>query len=360
MPVTEQVASGWTLGELDRRVSRADARAERDLTSAISDFLLPDEARLDDRTRHRLGEQLRAVIGAVEAAVRRHGARLLADRGAPDRAEALLTARTDVVGRLLHGGLLRDAEMMGEFIARVRQDQLAASLPTAPVVPDEPSLVVRLAAAPDAVVARAAAALLVADNRRRDATERAGASGSELPAELHHRLVWWVAAAIRSPTDHETDRAIAEAALRAVAAHDEGERADAVAMRLAIAVAASPRELPDLLVEALGDRRVGLFTALLAHAAGLPHEAARAITLDPAGDRLWLALRAVSLDRATIATIALALSDADPVRDIDAFADQLDAIVAIDPAPARAALLPLTLPADYRSAIRALGRSEAR
>ncbi|RZM03304.1 MAG: DUF2336 domain-containing protein, partial [Sphingomonas sp.] len=185
-------------------------------------------------------------------------------------------------------------------------------------------------------------------------------NGGELPAELHHRLVWWVAAAIRDPRDHDTDRAIAEAALRAIAAHDEGERADAVAMRLAAAIAPNPRELPDLLVEALADRRVGLFTALLAHAAGLPHEAARAVTLEPGGDRLWLALRAVSLDRATIARVALALAEAEPARDIDAFADQLDAIAAIDPVAARAALLPLTLHADYRAAIRALARSEDR
>ena len=359
MPAVEH-ERGWTPDLLSARAARADARAEHDLSAAIKDFLLPDEARLDDRTRHALGELVRGTIGAVEVAVRRHAARLLAERGAADRAEALLTARVDVAGRLIHAGLLRDPDMMGELLARVRQDLLASGLPLATGGGDEPSLVVRLAAAPDAVVARAAAALLVADNRRRDAAERAAANGGELPAELHHRLVWWVAAAIREPTDHDIDRAIAEAALRAVAAHDEGERADAVAMRLAAAIAPNARELPDLLVEALGDRRVGLFTALLAQASGLPHEAARAITLEPAGDRLWLSLRAVALDRATIARIALALSEAEPARDIEAFADQLDAIVAIDPLAARAALLPMTLHADYRAAIRALVRSDAR
>lgn len=360
MAADECERGGWAPDRLNARAARADARADRDLTAAVTDFLLPDEARLDDRTRHALGALVRGTIGAVEAAVRRHAARLLAERGAPERAEALLTARADVTARLLHAGLLRDPEMMGELLARVRQDGLAAALPLAPAVADEPSLVVRLAGAPDAVVARAAAALLVADNRRRDAAERAAESGGELPAELHHRLVWWVAAAIRDPHDHDTDRAIAEAALRAIAAHDEGERADAVAMRLAAAIAPNPRELPDLLVEALADRRVGLFTALVAHAAGLPHEAARAVTLEPGGDRLWLALRAIALDRATIARIALALAEAEPARDIEGFADQLDAIVAIDPVAARAALLPLTLDADYRAAIRALARSEGR
>ncbi|SFP64364.1 DUF2336 domain-containing protein [Sphingomonas rubra] len=359
MVADEHERDRWAPERLSDRAARADARADRDLAAAATDFLLPDEARLNDRTRHGMAALVRGTIDAVETAVRHHAARLLAERGATERAEALLRGRTDVTARLLRGGLLRDPDMMAELLARVRQDGLAAALPPAPAVADQPSLVVRLAAAPDAVVARAAAALLVADNRRRDAAERAAESGGELPAELHHRLVWWVAAAIRDPHDHGTDLAIAEAALRAVAAHDEDERADAVAMRLAAAIAPNPRELPDLLVEALADRRVGLFTALVAHAAGLPHEAVRAVTLEPGGDRLWLALRAIALDRATIARIALALAEADPTRDIDAFADQLDAIMAVDPVAARAALLPLTLHADYRAAIRALARSEA-
>lgn len=364
MAPEEQERGGWTPDRLHARAARADARAHRDLASAATDFLLPDEARLDDRTRHALRSLVRGTIGAVEAAVRRHAARLLAERGVPERAEALLAGRIDVTGRLLRAGLLRDPEMMGELLARVRQDGLAAALPPVPAAADEPSLVVRLTAAPDAVVARAAAALLVADNRRRDAAERAVESGGELPAELHHRLVWWVAAAIRDShdpdPDYDTDRAIAEAALRAIAAHDEGERADAVAMRLAAAIAPNPRELPDLLVEALADRRVGLFTALVAHAGGLPHEAARVVTLEPGGDRLWLALRAIALDRATIARIALTLAEAEPARNIEQFADQLDVIAAIDPVAARSALLPLTLHADYRAAIRALARSEGR
>ena len=362
MAADECERGGWAPDQLTARAARADVRADHRLTAAVTDFLLPDEVRLSDRTRHALGALVRGTIGAVEAAVRRYAARLLAERGAPERAEALLTAPADVTARLLHAGLLRDPEMMGELLARVRQDGLAAALPLAPAIADEPSFVVRLAGAPDAVVARAAAALLVADNRRRDAAERGVESGSELPAKLHHRLIWWVAAAIRDPHnhDHDTDRAISEAALRAIAAHDERDRADAVAMRLAAAIAPNPREVPDLLVEALADRRVGLFTALVAHAAGLPHEAARAVTLESSGDRLWLALRALALDRLTIARIALALAEAEPVRDIEGFADQLDAIAAIDPVAARAALLPLTLDSDYRAAIRALAHSEAR
>ena len=348
----------WAPDTLAARAARADARADDALQVAIADFLLADMGRLDDRTRLALRNAVRGAVEHVEQAIRRHAARLLADRGATAEAEALLGSRIDVTGRLTRAGLLRDEELMGELLARVRQDLIAAALPVAILGPDEPSLVVRLSAAPDAVVVRAAAALLRADNRRRDAMESGARAGSDLPAELHHRLTWWVAASIRGGRD--TDRAIAEAAQCCIAAHDEGERADAVAMRLAVALDPRPAELPDLLVEAIGDRRLGLFTALVAHGAGLPHDAARGITLEPEGDRLWLALRALDLPRPAIARIGLALSEADGTRDVEAFADLLDAIMAVPPLEARAALQPLTLHRDYRAAIRALERSDRR
>ena len=358
MEAGDSQAGDWAPDTLAARARRADVRADDALQVAIADFLLADMGRLDDRTRLALRDAVRGAVAQVEQAMRRHAARLLADRGAAAAAEALLAARVDVVAKLTRAGLLRDEELLGELLARVRQDLIAAALPVAILGPDEPSLIVRLAAAPDAVVARAAAALLVADNRRRDAWESGIRAGSDLPAELHHRLTWWVAAAIRRGGD--SDRAVAEAAQRCIASHDEGERADAVAMRLAVSLDPRPAELPDLLVEAIGDRRLGLFTALIAHAVGLPHDAARAITLEPEGDRLWLALRALDLPRPAIARIGLALSDADGARDVEGFADQLDAIMAVPPAEARAALQPLTLHRDYRAAIRALERSDRR
>ena len=125
-------------------------------------------------------------------------------------------------------------------------------------------------------------------------------------------------------------------------------------MRLATAIDAPQDELAELMTEALGDRRVTLFAGLLAHALGIDYAAARDIALDTAGDRLWVALRSLDFGRAAIARIGVALCEADPRRDVEAFADQIDAIMAIEPGEARAALAPLKLPADFRAAILAL------
>jgi hypothetical protein len=346
------------------RAEDARLRAETRLTGMIADFSLDANARLDDRTRLLLAQVLGAIVGVIEWDIRRHAARLLAAGGATQAGEAMLRAGAEsVLDRLTRAGLLRDEELMDELIARVRHDLIAASLPVEVAEPDEASLLVRLAGVPDSVVASAASALLAAESRRRVSNEQGSVGGSELPAELHHRLVWWVAAAVRDglqSVTRESDRAITDAAQRSLAAHDEGERPDAVAMRLAAALDARPNELPAVLVESIGDRRLSLFVAVLAHAVGIAFDQARAITLDPEGDRLWLALRAMDLDRPTIARIGFALSEADPRRDIEAFADALDSIVSVGVEDARATLVPLALSRDFRMALRALARTDRR
>ena len=153
------------------------------------------------------------------------------------------------------------------------------------------------------------------------------------------------------------DRALIDAAMRSISSHDEGDRLEAVATRLAAALDPHADELAPLLVEALADRRLSLFVALIAHALGLDYADAREIVLDHKADRLWLVLRALELDRESIARIGLALSEADPRRDLDSFAEGLDGIAAIPSTAARAALAPLLLlHPDYRGALLALAR----
>ena len=355
---------GATIGakKLLARAAGADVRAFRGLMIAIDDFFLPEEARLDERSRSALALLMRGLVDTVEAEIREHGARLLGARGEGDLAAALTEAEP-VLARLAQSGLLRDPELMAELMARVRQELIGNALPMhAPDDPERPSLINRFVQHPDRVVVAGAMAVLIAESRRRASPETGQFHQTELPAELHHRLVWWVAAALRERVaDPEADsdaldRALSEAAQRSLAAYDEGERLEAAAMRFAGAIDAQAAELPQLLVESLGDRRIVLFIALLAHATRMGFSLARDIVVDPAGDRLWLALRALELDRDTVAKIGYALCEADPRRDLESFADTLDAIAAIDGAEARKALAPMRLDPDYRAAVQALGR----
>ena len=344
-------------GQLLARAAAAPGRADRRLGQAIDDFFLPDDARLDDRTRATLAATLAAVVAAVEGDLRRQTARGLfaSDDALAERA----SEGAPVLDRLVGAGLLRDRELMRELVARTRQDLLADLLPATP--PEETgaaSLLARLSASADATVAKSSLALMAAESRRRGLAESGRMSQTELPAELHHRLVWWIAAAIREQLGtHAADRAIADAALRALGNHDESDRVEGAALRLASAIDAQPAELAAVLTHALGDRRVALFVALLAHALGFDFATMREIVVE-GGDQLWLALRAAGLDRATIARVGLSLCEADPRRDVEGFADQLDGILAVSPDEARAALAPLRLHPDFRAAMAELEKSK--
>ncbi|RSU19222.1 DUF2336 domain-containing protein [Sphingomonas koreensis] len=337
------------------RTAAADAVAHRALGTAIADFALPDTDRLDERTRASLARLLHGLITVIESEVGGHAVRLLRAQGEAVLAD-MLAGQHGVAGRLHASGVLHDPALMGELIARVRQDLLAGGMAAqAQDEPERASLLNRLAQHPDRLLAQSAAAVLVNESRRRSMPDATG--HSDLPAELHYKLVWQVAAALRagfSGNAPALDRALADSAQRSLAAHDENDRLEAAAMRLAVAIDARPDELPELLAEALGDRRVALFAAVLAHALRIDFDAVRAMTLDSASERLWVALRALDFDRAAVARLGVALSEADPRRDVEAFADQLDTIMAVGADEARAAIAPLALPADYRAALLAL------
>lgn len=347
------------------RAAAADGCAFQALMIAVDDFFLPEESRLDERMRSALAVLLRGLVETVEAEIREHGVRLLGARGESALAATLAGGAQSVQARLAKSGLLRDPELMAELMARVRQELVGNALPMiAPDDPERPSLINRFVQHPDRVVAAGAMAVLIAESRRRAIPESGQFTQTELPAELHHRLVWWVAAALRERVAESAetsidalDQALSDAAQRSLTAYDEGDRLEAAAMRFAAAIDAQAHELPQLLVESLGDRRIVLFTALLGHALGASYGLTRDLVLDPAGDRLWLALRALELGRDAIAKIGYALCEADPRRDLESFADTLDAIASITGKEARGALASLRLHPDYRAAVLALGRA---
>ena len=342
------------------RAAAADLRADRRLATAIVDVFLGDDGRLDDRARAALAIMLEALVGAIEAPFRAQAARLLTARALPQLASTIADG-VPALDRLRAAGLLRDPELMHELINRVRQGLIAEALPIEPPErADQPSLLARLSRDADQRVASAAIALLAAESHRKALILTGAPSRTDLPVAIHRRLVWWVAAALRdipaSGDIDSLDRALAESAQHGIAAHDASDGLEAAATRLAAALDPRAEDLTALLTDSLADQRLSLFIALLGHALGLGYGDVRDLVLDPDAERLWLVLRALELDRTAIARIGLALCEADPRRDIDHFADMLDAVAAIEPEAARTAITPLLLPPDYRAAMLAVAR----
>lgn len=344
-----------------------DVRADRRIMAALDDFLIDDGARLDDRLRSDVATLLCGLVDAVEAELRQYAARQLAGRGFDALSTAMAGKAPIVHAGLDRAWLLEDRVLLRELLARAGERRLGEELAgMATERGDRASLLVRLTTHADGVVSAAAAATMVADARRRSSGEADLPMRSDLPAELHHRLVWRTAAVLRDRFGPMSDvgmvvldRALTDAALRSLAAHDEGDRLEAAVMRLAAALGATGDELAGLLVESIDDRRLSLFTALLAHGFGSSYDAMREIILDPGSDRLWLVLRVVALGRTDIARIGLAICDADPRRDVEAFAERIDAIVAISPSEAAEALATARLHHDFRRAVIALAKGRA-
>ncbi|OWK30673.1 DUF2336 domain-containing protein [Sphingomonas mucosissima] len=337
--------------------SRADSR----LAAQIQDLFLSDADRLDDRTRAAAAATLRMTVLAMAHDLARDVADQLpghavdhAGGTSPDQAAA-------AVSRRLHGsGLLRDRALMEELFARVRQDMVSEALRANRVPAAEPTLLAEWVASGDDGLSRAAMAYGQAEARRQ-AEWRA-----DLPLALHEKLLWWVAAALREQWAVEggqqilVDRAIAQAAQRSMAGDDDQDRLEAAADRLVAALGANGADLAERLIAALEEGHLALFIALLSQALALDFVEVRALVLDPHDDRFWVALRGVDLERAAIARIGFLLADADPRRDLDAFADRLDAIAAIAAPEAAEGLAPMALPRQFREAQRALERTPDR
>lgn len=357
-PIDSREASAAAILLLDH-VAAAERAGHRRLRVAAEHFHLPDDARIDDRTAAALDAVMRAMVGGIDATVRDHAIRLLTARGQATLAQGLRGAGSPF-DRVVRAGLFRDPALFGELFARVRLDAIAQGLPVMVTgAGDGPTMVARLAQSSDRLVAAAAVSMLAAQARRGGMVEGVPAA-VELVRPLYARLAWWVAAALREMAGAGeqiamVDAALAESVRRAIDAQGELVPLEVAAMRLAQAIEPQGEEVGALLAEAIGDGRLILFTALVARASGLAFERVRDLVIDPDGARLWVVLRALAVDRATIARIGFALAESEPVRDVEGFADRIDIIMEVTPDAARIALAPMALDADYHAAMLALG-----
>ncbi|MFM9828325.1 MAG: hypothetical protein ACKVOB_06200 [Sphingomonas sp.] len=354
----------YAASQLLARGAADDVRARRGADAMVGDFFVSDIARLDDRARAALSAALSAHLASVEQALRQHASRMLTTDGQAIAAALLADGPLRVEPVLRFTGLLQSGMLVRELAARVRQEIIDETMPPAEANADRSALLMGLADHPDALIAGRARALQRAVVTRRSARDAGRVPVNDVSAEIHHQLVWQSAAALRIAfAGHDAagtaalDRALTEAALRCLVGHDEGERVEAAAMRLVAVLDPFAEELPELAATVLRQSGTTFFCALLAHGLGLDYDSVRDMVLDPIADRLWLVLRALSFDRPSIAHIGLALCDADPRRDVDGFADDIAAIMAVTPEAARGALARTRLHPDFREAVMALAQS---
>jgi uncharacterized protein (DUF2336 family) len=312
-----------------------------------ADLALPPALRLTDRQRRAVASLFASLVGDVEDALRAALIERLPAGSPEGLAAALGSASLPIALPLIEAGrLLTDPSLLALLLRRAEEHRLASA-------GADHGLLASLAGDDDSAIAAEAMGLLIALNSRFDAFQEPLVGRSDLPADLRHRLVWTVAAALRryAIERHGLDPAAADAAITAAAAslipgYDEADGVEARALRLAAALSARGR-LGDVVATRAGEEgNLPLLLAVLALRSGLALDSVWDLLADPAGSGSVLLLRAAGLDRAAAAAILLRIAPGDA-----AAAARLDRFDTLSHAEVARLLAPWHAEPAYRGAI---------
>ncbi len=334
------------------------AAARERFSVAATDLLLPETSRLTEWQRLTAAALLGRLVRTIEDSLRARLAGTLA--GHEELHAALSSASVPIALPLLERAqVLRDADLGTILVRRVEEHRFWKAQADAGA--DTEALLGELVRNADEAVAAAAMALLIARSRRFDQYQEPIFGQTELPAELQHRLVWMIAAALRqymvqqhSLPATEADAAIAEAASEVLAGYDEGESMEAAAMRLALALDQTAQLEDVLLLRMLEEGLLPLFVAGMAVRLALDFASSWEVLSDPRGLGPALLLRAALVRRDQAAAILLVLNRRGRLfsgREGDAAADQLELYEATEEAHARGVLRLWQADPGYRAAV---------
>ena len=318
---------GYFCSMSDQRVSGGDAvndaarllnaAARERVRVALADLLLPRELRLTDWQRSMMAALLDRLIRSIEDELRSSLAEAFgAPEYAPLLAELVASATEIAVPILVRSAALRDPELIALLLRRVEEHRLYRLARAAPE-PLEP-LLQELIQDPDQPVSAAAMAMLIGHSRRLDRFQEPLIASPELPAEIEHRLVWTIAAALRTwlVGRHQidpvaADRALAAAATQRIYAYDEGEGLEARSLSLVRRLDALGRLNDAFIVRTVAEGILPLFLAAFALRCDLVIDAVWEILSDPQGRGPPLLLRAAGFDRGDAGQVLVILSDPD-------------------------------------------------
>jgi hypothetical protein len=320
------------------------------LAVALADLALPSVHRLTEWQRASIASLLAGLVRGVEDELR---AELSAHFGADGQEKvhaALTSAHVPIAAPILDGSAaLSETGLIEVLLRRAEEHRLHKAAAA------EGGLLVELAGDRDEPVAGEAMAMLIAQSGRLDRFQEPILARVELGAELQHRIVWVVAAALRRYLTAEqdvapvaADRAIAASAARLLAGYDEGGTIDAIALRLARRLHYLARLDDSLTLRSLVEGGLPLFLAALAVRGRLDQEAAWELLSEPSGRGAALLLRAAGIARGEAGAILLQLGG----EKVEAQLDTYDLLSGLE---AQALLGLWQADPGYRAAVARLG-----
>lgn len=335
--------------ELDG-AARLLASARDRLAAAAADLAFPQDLRLSDWQRRTVSALVETLVGSIEDELRSALLETLEGEGLEPARAAFASARVEIALPILRrGDVLTEPALVAALLRRAEEHRLHRA------GGGDASLLVALANDGDPDVAADAMAVLLAQSGRLDAFQEPLMGRAELPAELEHGLLWTIAAALRTYLTGThgldpaaADSAIAAAAMRLLAAYDEGDTFDARCVRLVRTLAQKGRDA-DIAARALSGGSLTLALAALAQATGIAIDSAWQLLSDPSGKGAVLLLRAAGLSREDAGAILVALERGEPQA-----AGRIDLFDALSPAEADRLLTLWRADPSYRAAVAGL------
>jgi len=331
----------------DARLLQAAAR-ER-LSVAVADLALPEGLRLSDWQRTTVSALLAKLVRTIEDELRASLAETLLAKDHEALHATLTSAHVAIAAPILERSARHaDPQLIAALIRRAEEHRRVRTRATA-----ESSLLLELLRDEDEAVAEQAMAIVIAQSRRFDGFSEPVAARTELAAELEHRLVWRVAAALRhymvdrhAVAPAQADEAVVAAAEHLLAAYDEGDSLEARSLRLARRLHETGRLSDELIEQALGEGSFPLFLAALAVRAGLSYASAWEILSDPRGRGAVLLIKAAGIPRTHSVAILLGLSESEAKVEM-----QVDLFDTTEEPAARQALRLWQVNPGYREAL---------
>lgn len=330
------------------------ASARERFAVAATDLLLPERVRLTEWQRLTAASLLARLIRSIEDGLRVPLAGHFAGEAAIHA--ALSSAHVPIALPVLErAGALNDAELGAVLVRRVEEHRFWKARADA----GGDDLLAELVRDADPDLAGEAMDLVIARSRRFDRFQDPLIGPVDLTAELQHKLVWLVAAALRHYLAqqhgvHAVDGPIERVAADFVASHDEGTGLEAAAHRLMRRLHRAGRLDGALLARLLGEGMLPLFIAGLAVLAGLTHTAAWEVLSDPGSRGPALLLRAADVPRGDAAAILLLVGTSGRLlsgAEGEAAADQLDFFDSVDAAAAAEVLRLWQADPAYRASV---------
>ncbi len=307
------------------KLARDQAKEKRRvLLENLSELFISSEGRLSEREQALMADILMNLIRDVEMSVRRELAERLTDIDwAPhDLVVDLANDEIDVARPILmRSGVLQDVDLIEvvkhrtdeHLLAVTARDKLSEDVTDALVENGGEDVIEALLRNSDAVLSRRAMEHIVDESRRVDRFQQPLLGRGDLPADLAHRMFWWVSAALREHilATYSVDEAVMDDVIvdttRALLDKAESETPELSSAERLVRRLAENGELNDrFLVRAAKQGKVQVFTAGLANLCHLSLDTARHIVLEPGGEALAVAWKAMGFERADFAAVALA------------------------------------------------------